>query len=427
MIRALLVAVAGWLGFVGVAFSADATCYKAIVQGQPNVNGPTYTQAAQAYATIQTRAVTTNTRGQTVTVQSCTIAGRPTAADGAVSCSLQTVIMPRASEPNYCNTNQCTSTSTLPMSKTQGTCPADACAQYQGQQFKAVKQFPSGFGGSDVSEAMTASGQYCKGSSTKATCGPMGSNGQTCAIEYNFGGGESYPEEIVNPSQKGNCFTGSGGLTCASTSGNDDCMVVGGERLCFEAPEDLPADNECWTTAGGGVLCAESAPHQPAIQGQQPKPDAVINKGGDTYNYYGNSTVDNSNQTTVTGGSVSGGAANGNGQGTGTGNGSGEEGDPFKLCEGTAACVGQLGQLDGIQSSVSSFVGAVQGAPIVAAATSIGTNIPGSACQFPTFAAFGQTLSMQAMCTTIEPVVGIISAVMMFVWGVFAFRVFMSA
>jgi hypothetical protein len=205
-------------------------------------------------------------------------------------------------------------------------------------------------------------------------------------------------------------------ITKSSDESKRNCGTVNGEAVCLA---DVPPGN-CMLLASGGAICTEDAENAPTdAMGEPVTPTKQIEGQGDSgtnnYNYYSSSIVNNSG-TPVTG------TANGD-----EGDGDDEEEEEEEPCDSVEECVGGLGELDGIQGATSAYMARIQGSGIVQAVSGIGSSIPSGSCPVPTFDAFGETLSLSAMCDILDPVLPIISAVMLFMWAVMAARVLMSA
>lgn len=392
--------------------AAEPVCYTWTRGGQTNTD-PVALANAQKPADV---AATNNGGGATYSVSGCSPSGPPTALGQQSICQIQRTQTPPVlggceSYPSYCT--GASNYATLTMTSITRECPPDPCLDTEGQE-----QQLSG-DGSSVPD--TACHQGC-GFTPVGVGAALGGIWVSKAV----GIGQSCPD--ITPTSAGaNCISGAGGRVCASKPGSQ-CGTINGEMVCLD---NVPEGN-CMLLAGGGAICSSTAGTPPApttSDGETPAtPDATLTNtssgtggGGSTtnnYNYYGNGTVGSSGSPVT-------GAGNGDGP---DGEGEGEEpGEEPEACEGVEECVGGLGELEGIEGSTSAFMARVEGSPLVSAVSGIGSSIPAGECPAPSFEAFGQTLTLSAMCETIDPVLPIISAVMLFVWGVFAVRILMSA
>lgn len=116
--------------------------------------------------------------------------------------------------------------------------------------------------------------------------------GQSCS---NAGGPPAGTQQSDPAENQVYCMTGSGGTVCGVVTPDSSCGNFNGELVCVS---DVP-ENGCRPMGSGGdYICDSGASSPPApdngTPGQVATPDAAIDFGDTTYNYYTESTVTNS-------------------------------------------------------------------------------------------------------------------------------------
>lgn len=414
--------VVGWLfvvlGGIHCVHAAEEQCWFA----HAYLNGTEYrassfAAAAQAYATARATGQNGGMRTYTAGGVSCSGASSPGAGQVAICTYTEYWQCPTCSEHNR-NGSEGAGVEVTSFSED---CPPDPCDS------KSGKVASVGLDAVDDLYLNNACNNGCKvqRSGQMMTLRPKAGGGVSstmlAAVIFT---GKSCTDEV--PVEEGDCISGSGGRMCIEQQqqqAGKNCGTFNGEMMCVD---EMPA-NSCKAGANGGLACVvegqgavapEKLPDN-GTQGVPANPDAVIQNNGQTINYYGPSTVNNSHTSIVTNNTPKAGTSSG---GSGSGDGSGCEGGIDACVEGAT-----LGAVDGAGEAVQAMFAQLKEAPIYAAVANIGTGIPGGTCPAPSFEAFGQTLSLEGMCEIFESVATVISAVMLFAFAVMGARIVMSA
>jgi hypothetical protein len=80
-----------------------------------------------------------------------------------------------------------------------------------------------------------------------------------------------------------------------------------------------------------------------------------------------------------------------------------------------------------VQQSASTYMAAVQNAPVVAAFRNIAAAVPAGTCPAPTFTLFSHMYTFDATCTLMASISGILEAVMLIAFTLMGARILMSA
>jgi hypothetical protein len=263
------------------------------------------------------------------------------------------------------------------------------------------------------------------------------------------------------------CSAGDGSIAALSTS---NCVETGGNTVCHQAaanvatinndivnPRALPPAGQCAGYGDGGLECnagvGGTTPlvQPPTTAGAVDTPAAVVTAtGGSTVDFFTGAQVAASATpvATLNAGSVSGNPAGNPASGPCTpsatgvtpvvtclgtsGSGTGAGGPGATGCDPTTgSCVDPgvpaIPTNDTVQSSVSTYMAAVQATPIVVAFGNLSAAIPSGTCPAPTLHLLGKDYVMDSGCTLWASVSGILSAVMLIAWTLMGARILMSA
>lgn len=305
-------------------------------------------------------------------------------------------------------------------------CPPDPCDAYEGKKATFAQNFPGGLPEMGGNFTMPGTGGCGAQRSAASSCTSTGDGGFFCLVTYTYTGDapEESPGATEPEGQASSCSTIKGKKNCAietnETSGQT-CGTFNGERLCF--PKDpttdgdgLPPSGGCWSTPGGGLLCASDAEVQDD-EGNPVEPDQQVVTATGSASYYSESTVTTSNVTTII---------------TGQGNmGSGEavESD----CEGMDCLTGgEMGGVGEPGAVTSAGMGRIADAPIVAAVAGLSGGLVGGTCPVwqttVNAGAFGTyEIDFGFICDMWEDIASVISAVCLAGFVLLGVRILMSA
>lgn len=237
--------------------------------------------------------------------------------------------------------------------------------------------------------------------------------------------------ESSTPTDTAECMSVAGvGYVCAEPSEGKDCGSVNGDLVCV-----TEIQNGCVGYGSGASACTSTSATPPkpdnGTPGDPATPTTNFTYGSTTINYYNSSIVNNSSTGATNTGTV-GGEATETGNTSGGGGGSGEEGEgecmPGEECAGDLPAQGSAGECDDFTACFSSFLGRVQGAPILEAVNGVSAAFPTGACPAWNLEAFGETYALSApMCEIWDEAAPILSAAFLFIWGWVATRIFLSA
>jgi len=240
--------------------------------------------------------------------------------------------------------------------------------------------------------------------------------------------------EPINPTGQENCVTTAAGTeSCAGPYG-ENCGYLNDKFVCLGKTDP----DECWINDDGSRWCGDSAPTPPVpdngTRGVKATPQDTVAQEGpggttNTYNYYNSTTVTNSSSQSDTGNNPN--RSDSTDPATTPtpvvdqgGDGDGLGGDtPYD------PAVPELDEVAGFGDITQGFLDGVEGAPIVAAWTGIGSSIPAGSCPTANITVFGAAYSFtDTMCdiwdNTVSP---LLSVVFLFVWPFLGLRIVMSA
>lgn len=303
-------------------------------------------------------------------------------------------------------------------------CPVDPCDAYAGKKVTYAQSFGSVPAVGSNFNIPVAGG--CGADLTAASsCTPSTGGGWFCMVTYSYTGDVPAPSPTAPAGAAAECAVIKGKQNCAIQTDDgtgQTCGTFNGERMCFPVdpttdPAGQPPPGSCWSTNGGGLLCADDVAVEDDT-GTPVDPTQTLVTDHSTSNYYDETTIATSNVTTIV---------------TGTGP-MGGEGDPVDAdCEGVDCLTGgDLSAVDDPGTVASSVMGRIQGAPLVAAVGALSGSLEGGTCPVwsttVNAAAFGTyNLDFGFICTLWEDIAPILAAVMLAGWVLLAVRILMSA
>lgn len=242
--------------------------------------------------------------------------------------------------------------------------------------------------------------------------GQVGSTPQACT--------DSNEPEPIRPRT---CFSEDGLTICAY---NDDPEQVSDGFIDNDPEPDTESatdadqldqdEDGCVVLASGGAFCVVNAPGTPdnGIPGQPAEPDAVVQGGGgfaanNTYNYFDNSTVNNSTNL-------------GDAPIEGDGSDSAGECDPEDTeCIGGGRGDGRVkgpgGTAMSFGDALSSFGDRVGASGVGQLGTAMGTAIPDTGtCPTASFSVFAETFTLESHCEILDQYYATLRAIFGLMW-----------
>lgn len=308
-------------------------------------------------------------------------------------------------------------------------CPADPCDGYAGKKVTYAQQFAGGLpsvGGTTNYNIPVAGG--CGAKRTAVSSCTENASGFFCFATYEYTGDPPTASPTTPGGSQADCAMIAGERNCGLQTNEttaQTCGTYNGERICYTSdPTQVPAGaaaeppaGTCWTTGAGGLLCSSTAAVTDDT-GAAVEPTQTIVTGNSTTNYYSPTTVTSTNATTVITGAGDLGSST-----------PGAEDD----CDGLDCLEG--GTMDGATEpgdAISGAMGRIEGAPIVAAISGLGSGFSGGTC--PAWSSvinaepfFTFTMDLTFICSMWESIAGVISAVMLAGWAILGFKVMASA
>lgn len=226
----------------------------------------------------------------------------------------------------------------------------------------------------------------------------------------------------------GESCAGSGAVQfCSSEQGSANCGFVNGEYACLGSVEG----DGCAVMPSGARACGASAPTPPVpdngTPGQPADPDGQITiNEGDTINYYNSSTVGGSNRPVNSGGDN---PTDGHDDGNGAGRNEGDEEADGQDCEGSQCDFSgpELPEGDSFGAIGSAFIAEATATPIMGALTGISASVGTGECPTATFEVFGVEQTLDPMCDVWPSIAGVLSSVMLVIYGLGGVRILFSA
>lgn len=305
-------------------------------------------------------------------------------------------------------------------------CPPDPCDAYAGKKVTYAQNFPGGLPEMGGNFNIPVAGGCGAERSAASSCTPGAGGAFFCMVTYTYTGDPPEASPSTPGGGQAQCAMVQGKQNCAVTTNDDTgqtCGTFNGERICFPADPTVegsggqPSSESCWSTSGGGMLCADDAVVEDG-EGDPVSPTQVLVTGSGTSNYYDSTTIATSSVTTII---------------TGAGPMGSESPGADSDCEGLDCLEG--GDMTGAGEAgevAAGAMGRIGEAPIVAAVSGLSGALTGGSC--PSWAttieagAFGTyELDFSFICSMWEDIAPVIAAVMLAGWVLVALRILMSA